>query len=101
MYDEYGFFRNLYLWSTTTTMAPADLWQVVDIIQRVQWLTELEAPGQKMIEHSVPHVLAFYFSKPVLQDADTSLSGLSNLRQVSRGASRVGIPQRTSYPLEG
>ncbi len=101
MYDEYGFFRNLYLWSTTTSIPPRELWDIVDIIQRLQWLSEIESPKIRMIEHSVPLALALYYPKSVLQDVDSNLSGLRNLREVSRGARRVGVPQRTTYPLEG
>ena len=102
MYDEYGFFRNLYLWSTATSIPPREMWSIVDIVQRVQWLSELQFPGSKMIEHAVPYALAYYYPKNVLQHhEDGNLSGLVNLRVVSRGgASRVGVPQRTNYPLE-
>ena len=104
MYDEYGFFRNLYLWSTTTRLSPNEVWEIVDMIQQLQWLSEMDSSGHHMIEHSVPYALAYYFPKCVLQAADGGLSGLANLREVARGGERrgmrVGVPQRTLNPLE-
>jgi anaerobic magnesium-protoporphyrin IX monomethyl ester cyclase len=100
MYDEYGFFRNLYLWSTTTSVAPIDLWGIVDIIEKLQWLSDIDSPKHRMIEHSVPFALALYFPKSVLQHVEGKSSGLINLREVSRDSHRVGIPQRSIHPLE-
>src|ERR1700677_2175851 len=41
MYDEYGFFSNLYLWSTTAKISAEEMWGIVDLIQRLQWLSSL------------------------------------------------------------
>lgn len=101
MYDDYGFFRNLYLWSTTTTLSPKELWSIVDMIQQLQWLSGMDSAGRRrMVEHCVPYALARYFPKDIVQDAEVGLSGLANLREVSRGGSKVKVPQRTVYPLE-
>lgn len=97
MYDEYGFFSNLYLWSTTTTVSPREIWEVVDIIQRLQWISSLAPSTYRMIEHAVPSVLAYYFPKSFLPDAAHPDAGLVNLRELSLTSKRPNVPQRTTY----
>jgi anaerobic magnesium-protoporphyrin IX monomethyl ester cyclase len=82
MYDDYGFFRNLHLWYTSQRLSPSEAWEIEDLLQTLVGLAELNHPGKKMIQRSIPIVLAKYFPRSILQ-ADDHPVHLGSLRQVS------------------
>jgi radical SAM superfamily enzyme YgiQ (UPF0313 family) len=96
MYDDYGFFRNLYLWSTTNSLHPTELWKIVDMIQQLQWISNLEGAQSRMIESAVPHVLLEYFPKAIMSESVDDRA-LRNLRELSSSRAEPRVPQRTVY----
>jgi anaerobic magnesium-protoporphyrin IX monomethyl ester cyclase len=109
MYNEFGFFRNLYLFQSGVHLSPQDIWEIGEIVGDLKSAAHLHDPHRRMIEFSFPHPIYENFPPEVWEEAD---SGLSNLREVSRpgkfksptsssahetvtlGSVQVGIPMR-------
>jgi anaerobic magnesium-protoporphyrin IX monomethyl ester cyclase len=83
MYDEYGFFRNLHFWYSSQQLSPPEAWEVEDLLESLMWLAEVEHPGKRVIQRTVPFLLAKYFPRSILQPNSHAV-GLASLRQVAR-----------------
>lgn len=82
MYDEYGFFRNLHMWYSSQRLSPAEAWEIEDLLQALLWLAHLAHPGKRMIQHTIPFLLAKYFPRSILKPSSHGV-GLESLRQVA------------------
>ena len=91
MYDDYGFFRNLYLFRTGVQVAPSDIWDITDILDKLLLVTRVPYRKEKMIEFALPESIGSYFPLEAFSQHDT---GLGSLREVSRPRLPVGIPLR-------
>ena len=83
MYDDYGFFRNLYLWYNSIKILPNEAWEIENLIEQLQWLASQAYPEKNMIEHSIPYSLEKYFPKRIYGSEKYYLAGLDNLREVA------------------
>jgi len=83
MYDDYGFFRNLHFWYVSQRLTPAEAWEIEDLLQSLVWLAHLAHPGKRMIQHTIPFLLAKYFPRSILKTSDYAV-GLDSLRQIAR-----------------
>lgn len=82
MYDEHGFFRNLHFWYTCQRLSPVEAWEIEDLLQSLLWLSHLAHPGKRMVQHSIPFLLAKYFPRSILKPNRYAV-GLDSLRQVA------------------
>ncbi len=81
MYDDFGFFRDLYLFRSGIKLSPEDIWDISDLIAKLQLLSNLRYPDDPMIEFGFPQQILESFPRDILFEED---SGLFNLRQVSK-----------------
>jgi radical SAM superfamily enzyme YgiQ (UPF0313 family) len=81
MYNEFGFFRNLYLFSTGVHLSPRDIWEVGEVVDELKLVARLRDPDRRMIEFSFPLPIYQNFPRELCDDQNT---GLASLRQVSR-----------------
>ena len=77
-YDDYGFFRNLYLFRTGVRLTPSEVHEVVGILNSVQSLSYKNENGMDMVQSSAPD--------PILTNypgffTDRERGGLPNLRE--------------------
>jgi radical SAM superfamily enzyme YgiQ (UPF0313 family) len=86
MYDDYGFFRNLYLFRTSCRLDPGEIYEIADMTDQLRWLSGL--PGQKRpsIVHHFPAPIACSFPRSTLDPEDAGLSNLRAIAHPSRGA---------------
>jgi radical SAM superfamily enzyme YgiQ (UPF0313 family) len=82
MYDDYGFYRNLYLFRTGVRLTPRDIWEVRDIVEKLQMLGGALRPTSPPIDFFFPQAIAFYFPRAVATRAPEG--GLVNLRKIAR-----------------
>ena len=54
MYDDYGFFRNLYLFKTSCRLSPAEIYEIADMTDQLRWLAELSGRQRPSIVHHFP-----------------------------------------------
>jgi anaerobic magnesium-protoporphyrin IX monomethyl ester cyclase len=89
MYDDYGFYRDLYLFRSGVRLAPREIWAVYDIVEKLQLVGGLLRPESPPIDFFFPGAIEKYFPKNLLTPGDT---GLTSLRQIARPA---GSPVRS------
>jgi len=88
MYNEYGFFRNLYLFRTGVQLSPKEISDISKIVQAVRSVAELRYPEHQMIEYAHPEPM-MYFPEELLS---LNVGGLAGLREVS-------YPRKPNIPL--
>lgn len=96
MYDDFGFFRNLYLMKTGTGLKPQEIWEVCEILLQLKWIARHVYPHRNMVEFSVPPPIAQYFPRDTLSLGE----GLSNLRELSRPRIEVDASIKQSSSVE-
>ena len=84
MYDDYGFFRNLYLFRTSCRLSPKEIYEIADITDQLQFLAELRGAARPSIVHHFPTPIRDAFPRNML-DADGGLSTLRALARPQRG----------------
>jgi anaerobic magnesium-protoporphyrin IX monomethyl ester cyclase len=87
MYDDYGFFSDLYLFRTAVRLSPREIYDISGTIGSIQAFANA-INGRHVVEHSFPAPIARYFPRESL---DSKAAGLVNLRDVAhppRGSTR-------------
>ena len=92
MYDDYGFFRNLYLFRSSCQLDPKEIYEIADMADQLRWLAELSGPKRPSIVHHFPSPIAENFPRTMLDVED---AGLANLRGIAHP------PRERSLKLEG
>jgi anaerobic magnesium-protoporphyrin IX monomethyl ester cyclase len=92
MYDDYGFFRNLYLFRTSCRLSPKEIYEISDTTDQLRWLAELHGHERPSIVHHFPRPIAENFPRAMLDVED---AGLANLRAIAHP------PRGGSLKLEG
>ncbi len=88
MYDNYGFFRNPYLFFSGVKLSPEDIWDISESIASVISLSKVNDQGEEFIRYAVPEAVMLYFNRRSL--GQPSFSGLSNLKELSENVNRIG-----------
>jgi anaerobic magnesium-protoporphyrin IX monomethyl ester cyclase len=92
MYDDYGFFRNLYLFRSGVPILPQDIWDITDLLDKLLFVTRATyRDDDKRIEFALPDPI---YSNFPLQNFLSSETGLESLRQVSQPPVSVETPLR-------
>jgi len=91
MYDDYGFFRNLYLFKTSCRLTPREIYEIEDMTDQLRWLAELPGTTRPSIVHHFPTPILEGFPRDTLEID----GGLSNLRAIAQP------PRDGSLKLEG
>jgi radical SAM superfamily enzyme YgiQ (UPF0313 family) len=81
MYDEFGFFSNLYLFRSGVNLTPEEIYRISSRVAGLLTLSSVQYPEMRMIEYSFPQPIATYFPQFLQSFQDT---GLASLRQVAR-----------------
>ena len=61
MYDELGFFRNLYLTRGGIRLSPSQIWEVREFLQHIRWLVSHLHPAEDVMRFGFPPPIAQYF----------------------------------------
>jgi len=80
MYNDYGFFRDLYLFRTGVKLTPKEIGEISISVGALQRLGEYRDPKKQKVEYGHPEPVAFYFPQEFLVSHG---DGLLNLREVS------------------
>lgn len=91
MYDDYGFFRSLYLFRAGVAVSPSDIWDITDTLEKLLLVTRVSYREERMMEFALPDPVAMYFP---LQNLVPDATGLASLREVSRPPRPTGPPLR-------
>jgi radical SAM superfamily enzyme YgiQ (UPF0313 family) len=87
MYDEVGFFRNMYLTRDGIRLSPQEIWEIWEILCQMRWLAGHLFPRRTVIRFGIPPPIAQYFP---FNSLNTD-GGLSNLRELSRPQIRTVV----------
>src|SRR5574341_339636 len=91
MYNDYGFFRDPYMFRSGVHLTPNEVWEIGDMVDQLKWLASLVTPGRRIVEFAFPQSIYQSFPREVLTPGDT---GLVSLRQVSRPEKAANVPER-------
>ncbi len=80
-YDDYGFFRNLYLFRTGVQLTPREIAEVSEILSPVIALSSLLSPEKRLVEYANPEPIRRFFPSPLPGCRDGA--GLARLREVA------------------
>ncbi len=80
-YDDYGFFRNLYLFRTGVQLAPKEVMAVSEMLSPVLALSTLLSPERRRVEYCHPEPMRRFFPAQLLESPDGV--GLTRLREVA------------------
>lgn len=97
MYNDYGFFQNLYLFRSGVQLTPAEIYAVGDKIAQMNTIARLsclEPPRMKflqgkLIEHRIPDPIINNYDRTFLTPGD---GALSRLREVAKPKRRDVVP---------
>ena len=81
MYNEYGFFRDLYLFRSAVKLTPDEIFEIGENLAPVQAVARAVHGGRAMVEHSFPMPIALNYLPPAQR---ANLSGLHSLREVAQ-----------------
>jgi anaerobic magnesium-protoporphyrin IX monomethyl ester cyclase len=90
MYDDYGFFQNLYLTRLALrNVSPADIYQVAEMIGQLKFVAKLQYGERRMIESAVPDAISLYFPPYALPNETDGLPSLREVAQSGRTTERT------------
>ncbi len=92
MYDDYGFFGNLYLFRTSCRLTPREIYEIADMTEQLQWLAELTGRTRPSVVHHFPGPISDAFPRETLDAGD---GGLATLREIAHP------PRDGSFRIEG
>jgi radical SAM superfamily enzyme YgiQ (UPF0313 family) len=96
MYDNYGFFRDLYLFRTGVQLTPAEIWNISHVVSGLQSLAKFRYPEKVMVEYGHPEPIGLFFPEDIMAKKN---DGLASLREVSRPAvDSSPLPVRLEVP---
>jgi anaerobic magnesium-protoporphyrin IX monomethyl ester cyclase len=79
-YDDYGFFRNLYLFRSGVRLTPDEIYEISDMMGAVSKLSQIHTPEKRMVEYSIPDpIISFY---PKMRPDLVVGSGLASLYDI-------------------
>ena len=87
MYDDYGFFRNLYLFRTSCRLSPREIYEIADMTDQLRWLAELPGASGPPSSTISPTPILEGFPRDMLDVEDGGLANLRALAQPPRGGS--------------
>lgn len=94
MYNEYGFFRDLYLFRSGVKLDPKEVWEISTAVSALEKLAGMRHPEKVMVEYGHPEPIGMFYPEEVMaQHGD----GLLNLREVAspaKTANSIPIPIR-------
>lgn len=79
-YDDYGFFRNLYLFRSGVKLTPDEIYEISDIMSAVTRLSQIHTSEKRMVEYSMPEPISTYY--PNLGPELIEGTGLASLYSV-------------------
>jgi anaerobic magnesium-protoporphyrin IX monomethyl ester cyclase len=89
MYDDYGFFSDLYLFRVGVKLSPTEILNISNRIASVQKITN-SINGRNVIEHSFPAPIARYFPAEACASKSAGLVSLREVAQPHRYQSQNG-----------
>ena len=80
MYNNYGFFRDLYLFRAGVRLSPDEIWEISGTVSALQTVARMNYPNRPMVEYGHPEPIALYYPEEVRTDHP---DGLASLREVA------------------
>lgn len=92
MYNDFGFFRDLYLFRSGVQLTPDEILGVSTMVAALQNVARVRSPDRPMVEYGHPEPIALYYPDEV---RGRRPDGLASLREVSMPE---GIDTATKFP---
>jgi anaerobic magnesium-protoporphyrin IX monomethyl ester cyclase len=97
MYDEFGFFRNLYLFRSGVHLTPEEIWDVSREVRALVYLSRARNPERLMIEYGHPEPISLYFPEDLVRSSSHALPNLrvvAHARERNTGDRRADVARR-------
>jgi radical SAM superfamily enzyme YgiQ (UPF0313 family) len=85
MYDDYGFFRDLYLFRTGVKLSPGEIWHISSLAHALKRVSQVQTPEKNKVQFGLPWPIAKYFPEELGRDLR---GGISSLREIAHPGSR-------------
>jgi radical SAM superfamily enzyme YgiQ (UPF0313 family) len=79
MYDQYGFFRDLYLFRTGVHLKPTEIWEIDDLVKQLIWLANYRYSNRPMIHYEMPPQIEKGFPRSILSEENAGLHSLHEI----------------------
>lgn len=79
-YDDYGFFRNLYLFRSGVQLTPDEIYEISEILSPITRLSQIHTPEKRLVEYAYPEPI--FRNYPRLGPALVDGTGLASLYEV-------------------
>jgi anaerobic magnesium-protoporphyrin IX monomethyl ester cyclase len=80
MYNNYGFFRDLYLFRSGVRLSLQEVWEISDMVTALQRLARMRYPDRTMVEYGHPEPIGLYYPQELMVRRP---DGLASLREVA------------------
>jgi anaerobic magnesium-protoporphyrin IX monomethyl ester cyclase len=102
MYNNYGFFRDLYLFRSGVKLSPEEIWEISGMVTALQSLARMQYPDRTMVEYGHPEPIGLYYPQEVMVQRP---DGLASLREVAmpekkHQATRLEAVARNNISME-
>ncbi len=87
MYDDFGFFRNLYLFRTGCQLTPEEIWEVSEMAMQLNMVSRIVGEEGTEIEYHYPAAVVTSFPQEFPDTADTGHRDLC-------GTADIGNPEQ-------
>lgn len=85
MYDDSGFFRNLYLFKSGVHLSPREIWEVIDVIYTIHSLIALTGRAKETMIYRPPAPIELNYPRQALNNFLEGSAGLLTWSQTQRG----------------
>lgn len=80
-YDDFGFFKNLYLFRTGVNLTPDEIYEVSDMVSPVVAMSSIHKQEKRMVEYAFPEPISMFY--PRMPGEIEEDLGLASLREVA------------------
>ena len=80
-YDNFGFFKNLYLFRSGVNLTLDEIHEVSDIVTPLMIMSNIHSPEKRMLEYAYPEPISLFY--PRMAHENETDQGLSSLREVA------------------
>ncbi|MFD0539860.1 hypothetical protein ACFQY7_44925 [Actinomadura luteofluorescens] len=98
MYDEFGFFRDLYLFRSGVRLTPEEIWEIGDLVEQLKAVALIRTPGRRMIEFAFPQAIHDFYPRTVLRRPGTGLRGLREVARAPKPLRASDLPPEATAP---
>jgi len=89
MYNDFGFFRDLYLFRSGVKLSAPEILEISRSVAALQELTKIRHPDRTMVEYGHPEPISLYFPETVMTPHNDGLLSLRDVASPPKGEAPI------------